>query len=78
MQNYAIIFGVRKKSYKLAGAVISLVGAAVVFVGTVASQIASADPVVAERADWSLLLMVGGGILIIAGITLTLWLFVSD
>lgn len=76
--NYAIIFDVRKKHYKLASTVIAAVGAVVVLSGVIGFQSVSADPVVAETADWSLLLIAGGAILIIAGIALSLWLFSSD
>ena len=68
----------RKKHYKLAGTVIAAVGAVVVLSGVIGFQSVSADPVVAETADWSLLLIAGGAILIIAGIALSLWLFSSD
>ena len=73
-----IIFLVKKKSYKLAGTLVAVMGAVVVLSGVIGFQSASADPVIAERADWSLLLMAGGAILIIAGIILSLWLFASD
>ena len=68
----------KRKSIKLAGKLTAAMGAVVVLVGVVGFQSASADPVVAEKADWSLLLMSGGAILIIAGIVLSLWLFASD
>jgi len=76
--NYAIIFDVKRKRYKLAGTVIAIVGAVVALSGVVGFQGVSADPVVAEKADWSLLLIAGGAILIVAGIALSLWLFASD
>jgi len=69
---------VKKKSYRIAGTVIAAMGAIVVIAGVVGFQSVSADPVVAEKADWSLLLISGGAILIIAGIVLSLWLFASD
>ncbi len=68
----------KKKSYRLAGSIIAVMGAVVAVAGVVGYQSASADPVVAGKADWSLLLMAGGGILVIAGIILTVWLFASD
>lgn len=76
--NYAIIFGVKKKNYKLVGTVIAAIGAIGVIVGVAGFRSVSADPMVAEQTDWSFLLMAGGGILIIAGIILSLWLFASD
>ena len=76
--NYAIIFDVRKKHYRLAGTAVAAVGAVVVLSGVVGFQSVSADPVVAETADWSLLLIAGGVILIVAGIALSLWLFSTD
>ena len=72
------MFGVKRKSYRLAGIAVAVMGAVVVLSGAIGFQSVSADPVVAEKADWSLLLIAGGAILIIAGIILSLWLFSSD
>ena len=76
--NYAIIFDVKKKNYKLVGTIVAAVGAIGVVIGAAGFRSVSADPMVAEQADWSFLLMAGGAILIIAGIVLSLWLFASD
>lgn len=68
----------KKKNYKLAGTFVAVVGAMAVVGGIVGFQSVLADPMVAERTNWPLLLMGGGAILIIAGIILSLWLFASD
>jgi uncharacterized membrane protein YidH (DUF202 family) len=63
---------------KIVGTVLAVFGVGLMTIGALSYQVASADALVAERADWVAILIAGGLILVIAGIVMMVSFFLID